>query len=65
MPTMKLNKRDEKNLTNQYLSMYAVYNRNRSYRKALDTLESIMMFATNPKTIAEVTICIEALRRIV
>ena len=65
MPTMKLTKRDEKNLTNQYLSMYAVYNRNRSYRLALETLESILMFATNPKTIAEVTTCIQALRRIV
>lgn len=65
MPTMKLNKRDERNLTNQYMSMYAVYNSNRHYRKAIETLESILMFATNPKTIAEVNTCIEALRRIV
>jgi hypothetical protein len=65
MATMKLNKKDEKNLTNQFMSMYAVYSRNRSYRLALETLESIMMFATNEKTIAEITPTIEWLRKMV
>ena len=65
MTTMKLSKKDEKNLTNQFMSMYAVYNRNRSYRLALETLESIMVFATNEKTIAEITPTIEWLRQMV
>ena len=63
--TIKLNRREERKITNSLMSAYAVYNCTRHYRLALQTLNDVMAITTDAKLIAEITPTIEWLRKMV
>ena len=61
----KINRREERRLTNILMSEFAVYNCTGNYRQALATLNDVMGVTTDAHLIAEITPTIEWLNTMV